>query len=91
MLQANDTQYQITVVDLNNFIIDVDATNFDDYLGGGNVYRNKFYRTQCWKRAYAGGIGYEHFVKISSTGNATTLRILALKPYFRPRGRRILG
>jgi hypothetical protein len=91
MLNNNEYYVTVTAGDLNTFTIDIDATGFPSYTGGGNIYRNKFYRTKCWKRAYAGGIGYLHYVKITSSSIDEPLVILAMKPYFRPRGKRILG
>lgn len=64
---------------------------FSPYKEGGQIVENKFYRNKVWLRAYGGGIGYVHNVKIIQEGQVTPFRIHAFKPWFRPRGRRTLG
>lgn len=64
---------------------------FYSFQGGGQIVERKFFRTKVWKRLYAGGVGYVHQIKISSEGVSRPLRIHAMKPWFRPRGRRTLG
>ncbi len=91
-LQVNGGPYVVTVVDANNFTLNgIDATTFTAYIGGGGVYRREFYKTKVWKRIFAGGIGYEHRVRISSSGADTPFRIHSFKPYFKARGRRTIG
>ena len=81
--------YTVTVVDENNVTLDgVDSTAFTAYTTGGNFYWRPFYRTKTWKRAYAGGIGFQHRVGFESAGSQTPFRIHSFKPYFKPRGRR---
>ncbi len=91
MTEVNDEEYIVTVVDGNTFTVSVDATGFGTYTSGGLIYENKFYRTKVWKRAYGGGIGYVHQIKVYSEGSNRPLKIHAIKPWFRPRGRRTLG
>lgn len=64
---------------------------FLQYLNGGQITLRQFYRTKVWKRAYAGGFGYEHRLGITSSGAQEPFRIHAIKPWFKPRGRRTLG
>jgi len=87
-----DGGYTITVVDGNNFTLDgIDSTGFNAYTTGGQVVRKEFYRTKSWKRILAGGIGFQHRVRITSVGTNTPLKIEGFKPYFRPRGRRTIN
>lgn len=64
---------------------------FKKYLSGGQITERKFFRTKVWKRAYAGGIGYEHQIVITSEGKNQPFKIHSMKPWFRARGRRVLG
>ena len=91
MEEANNIQFEVTVVDANTFTVDIDATNFSSYTGGGRIFRNRYYRTKVWKRAYAGGIGYLHNLRVQSQGAERPLKIHAMKVWFKPRGRRTLG
>jgi len=91
MVEANDTEFQVTVIDADTFTVSIDATGFGTYTSGGQIVERKFYRTKVWKRAYAGGIGYVHKIKINATGTNKPLRIHAFKPWFRKRGKRTLG
>lgn len=84
--------YTITVVDGNNFTLDgIDSTAFAAYTTGGQVVRQQYYRTKSWKRILAGGIGFQHRVRITSTGSNAPLQIEGFKPYFRPRGGRTIN
>lgn len=84
--------YTITVVDGNNFTLDgIDSTAFSAYTTGGQVVRKQYYRTKSWKRILAGGIGFEHRVRITSSGSNAPLQIEGFKPYFRPRGGRSIN
>ena len=85
-------EYKITVVDGDNFTLDsTDSSGFNSYTTGGQVVRKQFYRTKSWKRILAGGIGFQHRVRISSSGLNSPLRIEAFKPHFRPRGGRTIN
>ena len=87
-----DDGYTITVVDVNNFTLDgIDSTSFTSYLTGGQIVRKKFYRTKSWKRILAGGIGFQHRVRISSGDTNAPLKIEGLRPYFKPRGGRTIN
>lgn len=90
MVSLNDQAWVVTVIDEDTFDIAVDATNFSAYTGNGQIYERRFYRTKTWKRAYAGGVGYQHKISISSGGKSAPLRIHAFKPYFRQRGKRTI-
>jgi len=84
--------YTVTVVDENNVTLDgVDSSAFNAYTSGGNFYWRPFYRTKTWKRAYAGGIGFQHRVGFNSTGAQSPFRIHSFKPYFKARGRRTIN
>lgn len=84
--------YIITVVDEDSFTLDgIDSSAYAAYTGNGSVYRNQFYQTKTWIRAYGGGIGYVHRVRLTLSGGERPFRIHAFKPYFRPRGKRTVN
>ena len=81
--------YTITVVDANNFTLDgINGTTFPVYAGGGGIYVKRFYKTKTWKRIYAGGIGFQHRVRFTSSGIDRPFRIHGLNPKFKPIGKR---
>jgi len=87
-----DDGYTVTVVDANNFSLDdVDSTAFTTFTTGGQVVEKEFYRTKSWKRILAGGIGFQHRMKISSSGTNSPLKIEAFQPFFKPRGGRLIN
>ncbi len=88
MNAVNGGPYTVTVVDRDNFTIGVDTTNYGIYDNDGVVTELPFASTKAWKRVYAGGSGYQHFVHITSEGKDKPIRIHALMPWFRPRGSR---
>ncbi|MDX1532801.1 MAG: ubiquitin-activating E1 FCCH domain-containing protein [Nitrosopumilaceae archaeon] len=102
MVQVNNKTFTVANVTTNTFELSgIDSTAYTayttggyahlKYLSGGQVTRKKFDRRKVWKRAYAGGVGYLHSVKISGIGGDRPLKIHAFKPWFRPRGKRTLG
>lgn len=91
MPEINGEPYVITVVDENNFTLDgVDSTAFGVYTTNGQVVYRQFYRQRIWKRAFAGGIGNEHYIRITSEGADRPFRFHAFKPYFAPKGTRTI-
>ena len=87
-----DDGYIITVVNANNFTLDgINSSAFSAFTTGGQVVENKFYRTKSWKRVLAGGIGFQHRMRILSSGSNAPLRIEAFKPVFKSRGRRTIN
>lgn len=91
MEEINDIELEITVLDQNTFSIAIDTSAFGAFTGDGSVYRKQFYKTKVWKRAYAGGVGYLHKIRIVSTGVERPLTISGFKPVFKPRGRRVVN
>lgn len=92
MQQVNGGPYTVTVIDENSVSLDgIDSSAFGAYVGGGSCYRREFYKTKVWKRITAGGIGYEHRIRFTSTGTERPFRIHAFKPFFKPRGKRTEG
>jgi len=91
MDQVNGGPFTITVIDKDSFSIGVDTSAYDVFLTGGSVYRRQFFKTKTWKRAFAGGVGYLHKIKISSEGVDCPFRISGFKPMFKPRGKRIVN
>ena len=84
--------YTVTVVDEDNITLDgIDTSGWSAYTGGGSLFLRQFYRTKTWKRAYAGGIGFQHRITFSSTGSEDPYRIHAMKPYFKARGKRTIN
>jgi len=84
--------YTVTVIDEDNFTLDgIDGTAFQAYVSGGQIVRRPFQNTKCWKRAYAGGKGYQHYIKITNTGTNDVLNFSGFMPWFRPSGKRIIG
>lgn len=84
-VSINKKQYTVTVVDSNNITLDgIDATGYNPYLNGGQIVEREFYRTKTWKRAYAGGIGYQHRIQLDTEGVSKPMRIHAFKPKFKP-------
>ena len=84
--------YTVTGVDEDNITLDgIDSTAFTAYTTGGSLFFRQFYRTKTWKRAYAGGIGFQHRIMFSASGAQDPYRIHALKPYFKARGKRLIN
>jgi hypothetical protein len=84
--------YTITRVNDNNFTLDgVDATALSAYSDAGAIYRNRFYRTKTWKRAYAGGTGFQHRIRFTSSGSNRPYRIHSLRPTFKATGKRTIN
>jgi hypothetical protein len=84
--------YTVTVVDENNITLDgVDGTGFEAYESGGTIVEREFANTKCWKRAYAGGKGYQHYIRIKNTGKDDLLQFNAFMPWFRRSGTRMIG
>lgn len=86
--------YTVTVIDQNTFQLnDVDGTapEFAAYEGGGQIVERTFENDKCWKRAYAGGKGYQHYIRITNAGSNDNLRFNAFMPWFRPSSRMIGG
>jgi hypothetical protein len=87
-----DGKYTITVVDGNNFTLDgVDSSGFTAFSTGGQIVRQKYYRTKSWKRILGGGIGFQHRIAISCANTNSPLKIEGFKPAFRPRGGRTIN
>ena len=102
MIEVNDLTFTVANATTNTFELQGINSSaytaytsggyaFYKYLNGGKIVERKFYRTKCWKRAYAGGMGYQHKIKITGCACREPLQIHAFKPWFQPRGRRILG
>ena len=89
MTSINGGPWTITVVDKDQFDIAVDATNFNAYTTNGIVAERSSYATKVWKRVYAGGVGYQHYVNVTSESDDSGIRIHAFTPWFRSRGRRM--
>lgn len=91
MVEVNGGPYTCTVIDENSFSIGIDTTTYTAFTSGGSVYMKEFYKTKVWKRAFAGGIGYLHKVRITSSGIDKHFRISGFKPVFKQRGSRLVN
>lgn len=90
--EVNGGPYTITYVDENNFsITSLNTTTYTPYQSGGQVVQRSFANERCWKRIYAGAKGYQHYIKITNSGNNDVLNFHAFMPHFRPVGNRIIG
>jgi len=84
--------YTVTVIDQNTITLSgVDASLFSPYTGGASIYLKQFYQDRTWVRAYGGGIGYTHWLKVSIEGGSSLFRLHAIKPAFKPRGKRMIN
>lgn len=91
MDDVNNGPYVITVIDKDTFSIGIDTSAYGAFVDGGSVFRRCFYKTKTWKRAYAGGTGYLHRVRITSSGINCPLVISGFKPMFKQRGNRVVN
>ena len=90
--EVNGGPYTITFLNDNKFsIAGLDTTAYSVYESGGQIVQRSFENQRCWKRVYAGGKGYQHFIKITNSDNNDVLNFHAFKPHFRPVGNRIIG
>lgn len=84
--------YVVTVIDANNFSLDgIDTSLYGKYQGGAKLYLKEFYQSKAWVRAYGGGIGYLHWIKVIIQATNSPCRILGHKPAFKPRGKRTIN
>jgi hypothetical protein len=84
--------YTVTVIDEDNITLDgIDSSAFTAYTTGGSLFFRQFYRTKTWKRAYAGGIGFQHRIMFTASGAQDPFRVHALKPSFKARGKRMIN
>lgn len=88
--QISGGPFSVTVVDANHVDIAVDATTFVAWTSGGVAVEGPFVSGRTWKRVYGGGIGYEHRIRVTSTGSNRVLNIHGFRPWFRERGRRTI-
>jgi hypothetical protein len=91
MTNINGMPFEITVISPGSFSIDRDTTDDKPYIGGGVVCELPFKPGKTWKRVYAGGTGYLHRIKITSSGKNAPLTISAFMPWFKPVGNRVIG
>lgn len=102
MTELNGNNYIVANVTTNTFELQgIDSSAFTAYSSGGyaflayqsggKIVERKFYKDKVWKRAYAGGYGHQHKVRITAEGENQPLKIHAFKPWFRPRTGRALG
>lgn len=90
MTQINGQKLEIEPLTEDVIILkNVNSTDYSSYIQGGELYRNPFVKTKTWLRAYCGGIGYSHRIKLEISGGS--MRIHAFKPYFKKRGTRTVN
>lgn len=84
--------FTVNVVDENTFTLSgINGTNLDAYSGGAQVVQRAYSNAKTWVRGYAGGKGYEHFIRVTNSDTRGNLRINAFMPWFRPSGNRMIG
>jgi len=96
MIQINSGEaapsYTVTVIDENNFSLNgINGTTFNAYTTGGKVYLREFYRTKTYKRAYGGGIGFQHRIQLMTEGLDCPLIVHGIRPNFIKRGKRSIS
>jgi len=85
-------QFTVTVIDSNSFTLDgTDSSDYTTYEDGGMICENPYSNQKCWKRAYAGGKGYLHYIRITNSATDQPLKINGFIPWFRPAGTRMIG
>ena len=85
----SSNSYTVTNIDDNHISLDdIDGSAFSEYKGKGKVYRKQYYKNKSWKRVFAGGIGFQHKIRFTSSGTDTPFKIHAMQPAFSPRGTR---
>ncbi len=92
MKEVNGGPYSVTVINANSFSLNgIDSTIYGAWTNGGGVYLKEFYQTKAWVRAYGGGTGYTHWLKVTLNGGERPFRLHAIKCGFRPRGKRLIN
>lgn len=103
MTEVNNLSYTVSNITTDTYELQgIDSTGFTayvgpsgyahkDYVSGGQIFEREFFRTKVWKRAYAGGIGFQHRMSIASDGSNEPVKIHAIKLWMKPRGKRTLG
>lgn len=92
MVTTDGGPWTVTVISESEFSVPaLDSTAFPAYTGNGQVVQRAFENNRCWKRAFAGAKGYQHFIRITNSGNNDDLSFNAFMPWFRPVGNRIIG
>ncbi len=90
-------QFTVTVDEnepnhLNEFTLDgTNSSDYTAYVNGGMICENPYSNQKCWKRAYAGGKGYLHYIRITNNATDQPLKINGFLPWFRPAGTRMIG
>lgn len=91
-IEITDGPFTVTVVDENTVTLDgIDATGYTAYISGGQLVEREFDNVRCWKRAFAGGKGYQHFIRITNSGIDDQLVIHSYTPWFRQVSSRMIG
>lgn len=91
--EINDTPFEIVFYgadDLQNTfrLSNYDGSALSPYITSGKVFRNKLIKRSIWKRAYAGGIGYQHRIRIRNASASDSLAFRAFRPWFKQVGSR---
>ena len=92
MVEISGGPYTVTAIDSDTFSLDgLDSTGFTAYTGYGQVVDRQLNAVRAWKRIQAGGVGYEHQIRLTHEGIDQPIRIHAFCPWFRPISYRMIG
>jgi Ubiquitin-activating enzyme E1 FCCH domain len=91
MTELNNATYTVTVIDNNNFSIDIDSSGFTPYLIDGVFSLNRIVQSTFWTRVYVGQTGVFHQIILTALGTDETFALHGLIAYFKPTGRIFKG
>lgn len=90
MIEINDDFYTVvTVIDEDNFTINVNSTTFTPYLSDGIITSQEITQTTFWTRIWSGQTGVFHTIQLVSSGVDEEFTLHAAMPYFKISGDRI--
>ena len=101
MVEVIGNRYVVANATVNTFELEgVDTTGFTAYTtggvvfhyyqGGGVVTELPYYEGKIWKRAYGGGVGYWHQIRIYQENNNSPFRVHGFMPWFKRTGSRMI-
>lgn len=74
---------------LNTFrLSEFDGSSLSPYMTSGKVVRNKLIKRSVWKRAFAGGVGFQHRIRIRNASTTDGLVFHGFRPWYKQIGAR---